>query len=129
MSGGVGVMVGGGGMDVLRPVGIAVAAVLAVGSLAWAAQPPAPAPPEQPKAADEGPSDPREILQGACGMCHGVDFIVEHRKNRDDWDFTVRRMMDKGAELNPDDAAVLVDFLAKNYSPLPAAAPGPPTPQ
>jgi cytochrome c5 len=96
----------------------AVAAVLAVscaGSLAWAAQPP----PEPPKAADEGPSDPREILQGACASCHGVDFIVQHRKDRDDWDFTVRRMMDKGVELNPDDVAVLVDFLAKNYGPAP----------
>jgi len=93
----------------LSLVAAAVVAIAFAGSLAWAAQPAqAPAP----------PPDPRDILQGACTMCHGVDFIVEHRKDRDDWDFTVHRMMDKGAELTPDDAALLVDYLAKTYPPL-----------
>ena len=94
-------------------VALAVFSAVFATSLAWAAQPP-PAP--------NPPPDPRDILNGACTMCHGVDFIVEHRKDRDDWDFTVHRMMDKGAELTPDDAALLVDYLAKTYAP--AANPG-----
>ena len=98
----------------------AVAAAAFAGSLAWAAQPPQ----SQPAPADQAPPDPRDILKGACATCHGVDFIVQHRKDRDDWDFTVRRMMDKGAELTPDDAALLVDYLAKTYPPLEDAPPG-----
>ena len=92
-----------------------MAAVLA-GTAAWAAQPPA----DQP----HPPVDPKAILNGVCVMCHGVDFIAEHRKDREDWDFTVRRMMDKGADLSPDEQAVLVDYLAKTY-PKPTAAPPP----
>ena len=75
------------------------------GSVALAA--PAPAPP--------APLDPKAILNGACVMCHGVDFIAEHRKDREDWDFTVRRMMDKGADLGPDEHTALVDYLARTY--------------
>ena len=67
------------------------------------------------------------ILNDACTMCHGVDFIAEHRKDRDDWDFTVRRMIDKGADLNPDEAASLIDYLAKTY-PKPTAPPPPARP-
>jgi cytochrome c5 len=93
-------------------VATALAASIAVAAQAPASQPPPP------------PLDPVAILNGACAMCHGVDFIAEHRKDHDDWDFTVRRMMDKGADLDPDEAAALIDYLAKTY-PKPSAAPPP----
>lgn len=96
------------------------AATALAGSVAWAAQ----APQGQPQG--EPPPDPKAILNGACTMCHGVDFIAEHRKDRDDWDFTVHRMMDKGADLDPDSAALLIDYLAKTY-PKPTAPAAPPS--
>jgi len=87
-----------------------VAAVLAA-ALAWAQDPaPAQAPP---------PPDPAAIVMGACTACHGLDFIAEHRKDRDGWDFTVRRMIDKGAELDFDAVPLVVDYLARTY-PKPA---------
>lgn len=79
-------------------------------ALAWT-QDPTPAPPQPDGAA---------IVQGVCTACHGLDFIGEHRKDRDDWDFTVRRMMDKGAELGVDDIPAVVDYLAKTF-PKPVA--------
>ncbi|HEY8004023.1 MAG TPA: hypothetical protein VIE16_07335 [Phenylobacterium sp.] len=97
--------------------GAVVVAVL--GSVAWAAQPPTSQAPavQPPPEAQPQPSrpDPKDILEGVCSGCHGVDFIAEHRKSHDDWDFTVHRMMDKGAELSPDEADALVDYLAKTY--------------
>ncbi|MBS0359901.1 MAG: hypothetical protein JSR98_00865 [Proteobacteria bacterium] len=94
-----------------------VAAALVAG-LAVAGQPPQGQPPQP-------PPDPAAVLQGVCSMCHGVDFIAEHHKDRDGWDFTVHRMMDKGADLDPDTAALLIDYLAKTYpaDPKPAAPP------
>ncbi|HEY3948092.1 hypothetical protein [Phenylobacterium sp.] len=111
----------------------ALAATIAVAAQAPQGQPPQPQsqgqPPSQPQSppqAAQPPLDPVAILNGACTMCHGVDFIAEHRKDHDDWDFTVHRMMDKGADLQPDEATALIDYLAKTY-PKPAA-PTPPPP-
>lgn len=108
----------------LRLIGTAVGAaatVALVGSIA-AAQ--APAPPPAPP-----PADGKAILEGACTSCHGVDFIGEKRKTRDGWDFTVHRMMDRGADVSVDEVEVLVDYLAKTYpaQAKPSAAP-PPSP-
>lgn len=96
-------------------IAAAAAALIGLGSLAWAQEPPTPpAPPP--------PPDPKAILEGACTMCHGLDFITERRKSHDDWQATVSRMMDKGASLGPDEAAALVDYLAKTYPAADAAA-------
>ena len=96
---------------------LAAGALLAA-SLARAQEPPPPPAPTPPAPQPaEPPPDPKLVLEGVCTSCHGLDFIAEHRKTRDDWDFTVRRMIDKGAELDLDTAAVLIDYLAKTYPP------------
>jgi len=89
-------------------IAMALSSALAV-SLARAQDPP-PAPPAQPPAAEA-----KDIVQGACTACHGLDFIGEHRKDHDGWDFTVRRMIDKGADLGVDDIPLVVDYLAKTF--------------
>ena len=87
--------------------GLALASALAV-SLARAQDPP-PAQPAPP------PAEAKDIVQGVCTACHGLDFIGEHRKDHDGWDFTVRRMIDKGADLGVDDIPLVVDYLAKTF--------------
>jgi cytochrome c5 len=87
--------------------GLALSSALAV-SLARAQDPP-PAPPPPPAA------EAKDIVQGVCTACHGLDFIGEHRKDHDGWDFTVRRMIDKGADLGVDDIPLVVDYLAKTF--------------
>ena len=95
--------------------GLALSAALAVGlagSLAWAQEPAQP------------PPDPKAIVEGVCTGCHGLDFVAEHHKDHDGWDFTVRRMIDKGAELPYDAVPLVVDYLAKTYPPAaPTSAP------
>jgi hypothetical protein len=59
-------------------------------------------------------------------MCHGLDFIAERRKSRDGWEFTVRRMMDKGAPLDEGVFDLVVDYLAKTYPAEPKPAPATP---
>jgi len=102
---------------------VAGALLAFAGSVALAQAPSAPPPANPPAPATEAP-DGKAILEGACTSCHGVDFIAERRKSRDDWEFTVSRMIDKGAALDEASAAVLVDYLAKTYpaEPKPASA-------
>jgi cytochrome c5 len=92
---------------------LALSSALAV-SLARAQDPP-PAPPP--------PAEAKDIVQGVCTACHGLDFIAEHPKDHDGWDFTVRRMIDKGADLGVDDIPLVVDYLARSF-PKPAEKPG-----
>ncbi len=96
-------------------VALATSSALMV-SLAWAQDPP-PAPAAPPPAAEA-----KDIVQGVCTACHGLDFIGEHRKDRDGWDVTVRRMIDKGAELGVDDIPAVVDYLAKTFPQAPEPA-------
>lgn len=91
---------------------LAALALLATpGALAWAAQEPAPQQPPAP------PTDAqvKALFESACSACHDTDFIGEHRKSHADWEWTVSQMISRGAELNPDEATLIVDYLAKTY--------------
>lgn len=100
---------------------VALALLAAAPALATVQELPAPQPASPPQETPP-PPDPKAILEGVCTSCHGLDFIAERRKTRDDWDFTVRRMIDKGADLDPDTAALVVDYLAKTYPAEPPKA-------
>ncbi len=76
--------------------------------------PPAQTPPAQ-TPAPAPPPDAKAILESACTSCHGLDFITEHRKTRDGWDFTVHTMIDRGAALSPEETTLVIDYLAKTY--------------
>jgi mono/diheme cytochrome c family protein len=102
---------------------LAFAALLAAAAPALVAYAQEPAPASAPAPPTEPAPDAKAILEGVCTSCHGADFIAEHRKSRDDWDFTVRRMIDKGADLDPDTAQLLVDYLAKTYPPAEKSSP------
>jgi len=96
-------------------------------AVAAAAQEPGP----QPAPAPAPPTDAevKAMFESACSSCHDTGFVGEHRKTHADWEWTVSQMISRGAELNPDEAAVLVDYLAKTY-PAPETPPAdkpPPT--
>lgn len=57
-----------------------------------------------------------KLLDSRCGRCHPTGIKKAHT-TREEWDQTVTRMIGKGAALNNEEKAVLVDFLAKYYKP------------
>ena len=59
--------------------------------------------------------DGRALMQERCTKCHTTDRIESAHKTAEQWKTTVNRMISKGAELNPQEAQVLVDFLAQNF--------------
>jgi len=59
--------------------------------------------------------DGRALIQARCGSCHNAARVEQARKDRDGWEDTVRRMVEKGAQLTEDEEDALIEYLAKTY--------------
>jgi cytochrome c5 len=101
-----------------------------------AATAPAAAPPTSPDAAASKSSAPanavvelpdgdgKAIATENCQACHKLTNLTKAHKNLDDWKDTVQTMIDRGANVPPDKVDLLVQYLAKNFGPKDASAPG-----
>jgi hypothetical protein len=58
-----------------------------------------------------------ELVQERCTECHTLAPVEVVRKTRQEWQFTVYRMMGKGARLNDQEAQVVIDYLSRVYGP------------
>jgi cytochrome c5 len=105
---------------------------------ASAANPAAPAPspdaaapstPAPAKAVVELPEgDGKAIATENCQACHRLTNLTKAHKDLDDWKETVQTMIDRGANVSPDQVDTLVQYLAKNFGPKDASAPAPAAP-
>jgi cytochrome c5 len=102
-------------------LGMLTALVLASGLLAACGEatpaettaPPQEEPPADQPASGEGAA----LLEERCTGCHGVNRVTAESKTQEEWEQTVARMIRKGAELNEDEQAILVQYLAETYGP------------
>jgi cytochrome c5 len=60
-------------------------------------------------------ADGKALLESQCTACHALDRITTVRKSAADWTITVNRMVAKGAQVTPDEAQAIIDYLAKTY--------------
>src|SRR5262245_22916104 len=95
-----------------------VAAILVSGALVILAQaPPGPsaqgnAAPVPAAPAPTGPdAEATNLVTRACGSCHSLDRVKNKTGDKDAWNSTVTRMMDKGAALTDQQVPLVVDFL------------------
>jgi cytochrome c553 len=66
------------------------------------------------------PERGEQILNAACTTaCHDTRPIDTQALDEDAWTKSVKAMIEKGAELKPDDMKPLVDYLVKFHGPLP----------
>ncbi len=64
------------------------------------------------------------LILARCAVCHTTDLIAQQRLPQDRWTVTVEKMVHWGADLSPDDAALLVRYLAgRNHSGAPDQLP------
>jgi cytochrome c5 len=82
----------------------------------------APGAPAQAKKVELPDGDGKEIAEADCQACHKLTNLTKAHKSLDDWHDTVQLMMDRGANVQPDQMDKLVQYLAKNFGPLPADA-------
>ena len=71
--------------------------------------------PEEEAAPEE--ADGEALLQDRCTGCHGLDRTTSATKTREEWEQTVTRMVQKGAELSEEEMTILIDYLAETYGP------------
>jgi mono/diheme cytochrome c family protein len=60
----------------------------------------------------------RDVIEGYCGACHSLDYIVMNSAFLDavHWDAEVAKMIKAfGAPIDPADAKTIGDYLKENY--------------
>lgn len=103
----------------LIAAGLAMTVLLALlaGCSSESSQPTqAPQPATEPSAGTPA-VDGATLLETRCSTCHSADRARSASKTRDQWEQTVSRMIEHGAQLTEEEKTVLVDFLAANYAP------------
>jgi len=100
-------------------IAFAVAGLSATCGLGLAQAQPQPATPPAPDAG--APADPAlALVKDRCTMCHDTDIIAATPRTATGWGDLVASMVRRGAQLNDDEKAQVVAYLAKTY-PAPAA--------
>jgi sulfite dehydrogenase len=62
------------------------------------------------------PGPGAELTQAKCAVCHEIQHVVQARQSRAEWEETMRRMVQRGAPLAPDEIRVITDYLATYYN-------------
>lgn len=62
------------------------------------------------------PGPGADLTQAKCVICHEIEHVVRARQSRVEWEETMRRMVQRGAQLTPDDIRVITDYLATYYN-------------
>ena len=73
-------------------------------------------------ASGQNPDRGEQIQNASCLGCHDLRPIQTQALDKEGWTKMVASMVERGADVKPDDAPVLVDYLAKNHGPLPDGA-------
>ena len=60
----------------------------------------------------------REVVEKICAGCHDLGPITDSvGGTRDDWNEVVQSMIAMGAEIKPEQVALITDYLAQNFPP------------
>jgi cytochrome c len=62
------------------------------------------------------PGPGAELTQAKCAICHEIEHVVRSRQSRVEWEETMRRMVERGAPLAPDEIRIITDYLATYYN-------------
>lgn len=60
----------------------------------------------------------KDLVEQACGACHGLEVVVAQRATSKGWSSIVDDMIQRGATATPDEMRTIVDYLAKNFAKL-----------
>jgi len=58
----------------------------------------------------------KEIVDGGCALCHGLDRITVANRSPQEWQAIVAKMVFFGAPLSGDQAKAATDYLTANFS-------------
>jgi len=64
----------------------------------------------------------KEVVEGGCALCHGLDRITAAKRSPHEWEAIVAKMVFLGAPLSADQAKAATAYLNANFSPEQKAA-------
>lgn len=53
------------------------------------------------------------VLEKKCYSCHNINIVLKAKKNKDEWEKTLDRMIDYGAKLDKEERKILIKFLTE----------------
>lgn len=53
----------------------------------------------------------RALISEKIEDCHMLDFILRQNKTKEEWSTTIDRMIGKGANINPEEKEMIIDWL------------------
>jgi len=71
------------------------------------------------RAAGQQDDKGEQILNGSCTTCHDLRMVEVQALDKAGWTNSVESMIQKGADVAPDDLPILIDYLVTNHGPLP----------
>ncbi len=80
-----------------------------------AAEPTEAAQVEEESESGEAALDGKLLLETRCTQCHDLGRVTNASKTAEAWEKTVVRMVGKGAKLNAEEQAVLIEYLSTTY--------------
>jgi cytochrome c5 len=57
----------------------------------------------------------KELVEGSCGLCHGLDRVVAAKRHKSEWNGIVARMVFFGATVAPDQATTIAAYLGSKF--------------
>lgn len=74
------------------------------------------------QAAPPPPGPGLDLVNERCGFCHTTNQVFAARKTSAEWPAIVQSMIDRGAELSPEEQKTVNDYLVAHYATDKAAA-------
>jgi cytochrome c5 len=60
----------------------------------------------------------KDVVEKVCAGCHDLDPITGSQGGtHDDWDMVVKAMIAMGADIKPEQAVLITNYLAQNFPP------------
>jgi mono/diheme cytochrome c family protein len=59
----------------------------------------------------------KALVEGGCGLCHGLDRVIATRRSPDQWAAMVDRMVEIGAPFTPEQRNEILSYLGTYYAP------------
>jgi cytochrome c5 len=59
--------------------------------------------------------DGQSLVEERCTQCHSLGAVTGTSKTEEEWRATVGRMVGKGADLNAEEQAAVIQYLAETY--------------
>ena len=73
--------------------------------------------PNAPKSTVDLPAGPgANLVEGVCGLCHGLERVVAANRPGQQWQAVVHRMVQIGAPLDDDQTKQIIAYLEQHYS-------------